>query len=96
MNRVLGWLDTTVRPVGDVPGDDPKSRVARAEARLAAGELAPAVDELKGIDGPPATAAAPWLADAEARLAADHAAGALQLAAAARLSQAAAPANAGN
>ena len=96
MNRVLGWLDTTVRPVGDVPGDDPKSRVARAETRLAAGELAAAVDELKGIDGPPATAAAPWLADAEARLAADHAAGALQLAAAARLSQAAAPANAGN
>jgi hypothetical protein len=96
MNRVLGWLDTTVRPVGDVPGDDPKSRVARAEARLAAAELAAAVDELKGIDGPPAAAAAPWLADAEARLAADRAAGALQLAAAARLSQAATATNAGN
>ena len=95
-NRMLGWLDTTVRPVGDVAGDDPKARVARAEMRLGAGELAAAVDELSGLSGPAAAAAAPWLADAQARLAADRAVAALQVAAAARLGKPMAPAGSGN
>jgi len=95
-NRVLGWFDTTVRPVGDVPGDDPKARLARAETRLAAGDLRAAVDELTGLAEPVAAAAAPWLADARARLAADRAVAALQVAATARLGKAAASSSAGN
>jgi hypothetical protein len=69
----------TVRPVGaDVEGDDAAARVARAEAALAEGELAVAVAELEGLEGPAAEAAAPWLAEARARLAAQEALAALQ------------------
>ena len=64
----------TVRPVGaDAEGDDAAARVARAEAKLAAGDLAGAVAELEGLEGAAAEAAAPWLAQARARLAAESA-----------------------
>jgi hypothetical protein len=64
----------TVRPVGgDVPGESPEARVARAEARLNEGDLASAIGELEGLEGPAAEAAAPWLAGARARLSADQA-----------------------
>jgi len=64
----------TVRPVGaDVEGEDPAARVARAEAHLAAGDLAAAVAELEALEGPPAEAAADWLAKAKSRLAASAA-----------------------
>jgi hypothetical protein len=64
----------TVRPVGaDVEGDGPAARVARAEAHLAAGDLAAAVAELEALEGPAAEAAADWLAKAKARLAASAA-----------------------
>jgi hypothetical protein len=71
--------------VGDVVGDDAGARVARAEVRLAEGALAAAVAELEGLSGAPATAAAGWLDDARARLAADQAVAALQAAAVTRL-----------
>jgi hypothetical protein len=59
----------TVRPVGaDVEGDGAAARVARAEAALAEGDLAAAVAELEGLQGPAAEAAAPWLAEALAAL----------------------------
>jgi len=100
-----GWLDrsiaealsvVTVRPVGDVAGDDPASRAARAEYRLTAQDLAGAVAELAGLTGAPAEAAASWLADANFRLAADQAIAALQLMAIEALGASAAPAaNAG-
>jgi hypothetical protein len=69
----------TVRPVGaDVEGDGAAARVARAEAALAKGDLAAAVAELDGLGGAAAEAAAPWLAEARARLAAQEALAALQ------------------
>jgi hypothetical protein len=69
----------TVRPVGaDVEGDSAAARVARAEAALAKGDLAAAVAELEGLAGPAAEAAAPWLAEAHERLAAQEALAALQ------------------
>jgi prefoldin subunit 5 len=69
----------TVRPVGaDVEGDSAAARVARAEAALATGDLAAAVAELEGLQGAAAEAAAPWLAEARERLAAQDALGALQ------------------
>ncbi|GIK98623.1 MAG: hypothetical protein BroJett029_28320 [Alphaproteobacteria bacterium] len=90
-----GWLDqamlklselVSVRPVGeDVAGEDAAARVARAEAMLGRSDLAGAVAELEGLDGRPAEAAAGWLADARARLAAEAALAALQAAVVARL-----------
>jgi hypothetical protein len=69
----------TVRPVGaDVEGDGAAARVARAEAALAKGDLAAAVAELDGLGGAAAEVAAPWLAEARARLAAQEALAALQ------------------
>jgi hypothetical protein len=90
----LTWLSSagefltsqvSVRPVGDVAGDDAGARVARAEVRLSEGALADAIAELEGLNGPAAAAAAGWLGDARARLAADQAVAALQSAAATRL-----------
>ena len=69
----------TVRPVGaDAEGDSAAARVARSEAALAEGDLARAVAELEGLEGAAAEAAAPWLAEARARLAAQAALAALQ------------------
>ena len=78
-----GWLKrtfarlaelVTVRPIGDdVAGATPAAIVARAEARLAAGDLAAAVAEVEALDGAPGALAAAWLGDAEARLAAGRA-----------------------
>ena len=51
----------------DADDDSAAGRVARAEAALTNGDLATAVTELQGLNG----AATGWLADAEARLAAD-------------------------
>lgn len=64
----------TIRPVGEVEGDSAAARVARAESRLAGGDLAAAVQELEGLSGPAAETAAPWLQAAKARLAAAAAA----------------------
>jgi hypothetical protein len=47
--------------------------VARAEAALDGGDLAGAISELEALDGPAAAAAAPWLAEARPRLAAEAA-----------------------
>lgn len=64
----------TVRPVGeDVTGDGPLERLARAEAVLKRGDLAKATDEIAGLTGEPARRAAPWLAQAQARLTLDAA-----------------------
>jgi uroporphyrinogen-III synthase len=85
--RVLDRLSSVivVRPVGDVSGDTPAARVARAEAKLQAGDLGGAIDELAALSGAPAAAVAEWLGQARARLAADQAIVALQSATIARL-----------
>jgi uroporphyrinogen-III synthase len=63
----------SVRRVGDVEGDSPAALVARAEQKLAAGDLAAAVAEVEKLNGDAAAPAQSWLADARARLAADAA-----------------------
>jgi uroporphyrinogen-III synthase len=70
-DRIMGRVSelVTVRPVGeDVEGDSPAAHVARAEARIASGDLAGAVGELDRLTGAPAEAAAAWLTAAKARL----------------------------
>lgn len=61
----------TIRKVGEVAGDDPAARIARAEQRLASHDLAGAVEALAGLTGAPARAVASWLDEARARLALD-------------------------
>jgi uroporphyrinogen-III synthase len=68
----------TVRPVGEVEGEDAGALVARAEHRLEAGDLAGALVELDGLGGAAAEAAADWRAGAEARLAVEAALAALR------------------
>jgi len=82
--RSLGDL-VSVRPIGEVAGESATARVARAEQRLAAGDLAAAVAELEGLQGAPAEAAAAWLAAARSRLETVAAAAALAREALARL-----------
>ena len=70
--RRLGEV-ITVRPVGNVTGSGAGAVVARAEYRLAGGDLTGAITELDGLAGPAAEAAVAWRAEADARLAADAA-----------------------
>jgi hypothetical protein len=78
----------SIRRTGaDVTGDSAEARVAQAEAALQAGRLDQAVAALKPLTGQAAKAAAPWLADAEAVLAAQAAADRIVARGAALLSQ---------
>jgi hypothetical protein len=91
-DRVLARLSglVTIRPVGNESGtaapsasDEMSAHVARAQARLDAGDLPGAVKELESLPpGKAADAAKPWLERAHARLAADQALLQLQTAAA--------------
>ena len=63
----------TIRPVGDIEGSGVGASLARAEARLGTDDLSGAVAELERLEAPAAEAAAGWLSDARARLAADAA-----------------------
>jgi uroporphyrinogen-III synthase len=71
----------TIRRVGDIAGDSPDARIARAEQHLAAHDLQGAVDALAGLTAAPARAVASWVGDARARLALDKAMGNLSAAA---------------
>lgn len=66
-----------LRPVGMVEGTTPTAIAARAEVKLNQGDLAGALAELDALQGAAAEAVADWRADAEARLAAEQALGAL-------------------
>ncbi|HJS32954.1 MAG TPA: uroporphyrinogen-III synthase [Alphaproteobacteria bacterium] len=68
--RLSGLI--AIRPVGEVEGDGVLARVARAEARLGADDLAGAVAALEG-DARTRDLAASWLAEARARLALEDA-----------------------
>ena len=64
-----------------MPGDSPAARLARAETRLAADDLAGALGELEGIQGSAwAAPVLPWIETARRRLAAERAAAALAVA----------------
>ena len=76
-----GWLErlwvnlsslVSIRRVGDVAGNDTESKLARASARLKLGDLSGAVAQASSVDGAAQQATAPWLADAQARLAVDR------------------------
>ncbi|MBP2295649.1 COG4223 family protein [Azospirillum rugosum] len=76
INQVTGKIATLVtvrRQGGGVVGDSADAVVARAEASLQENNLAKAIEELSTLKGPAATTAAPWIADAKARLAANQA-----------------------
>ncbi|MBK3737344.1 hypothetical protein GAY29_30710, partial [Azospirillum brasilense] len=76
VEQVTGKIATLVtvrRSGGDAVGDGASAVVARAEAALQAGNLGGAVKELAALKGPAAQVAAPWIADAKARLAANEA-----------------------
>jgi len=62
----------SIRRTGDIPGDGTEARVARAEAALGKDDLARAAAEIAGLKGAAHDAAAPWLAQAQARLAIDR------------------------
>lgn len=89
MDQTLGRMSSLVtvrRASGEVAGDSVQAVVSRAEAALDTGDLAHAVEELSTLSGPAAEAAAPWLTDARARVAAERAARAAGEFAVARLS----------
>lgn len=68
----------TVRRVGEVAGGETDAILARTERRLAADELAAAIELMDGLDGPAAAAARSWLDRAKARLGAEAALEAIQ------------------
>ena len=63
----------TVRRVGEgaEEGEGALAAIARAENRLAAGDLAAAAAALEGLEGAPASVFGEWRAAAKARAAAD-------------------------
>ncbi|MBM3556908.1 MAG: hypothetical protein FJX47_15295, partial [Alphaproteobacteria bacterium] len=67
----------SVRRVGEVVGESAEALIARAEARLAAGDLAAAVAEVERLSGAAKTSTNAWLTEAKRRLAAEAAMAAL-------------------
>lgn len=63
----------SVRPATPQPGDSARAVISRAEARLAADDLAGCVTELRQLNGAAREAMAAWLGDAEARVSVDAA-----------------------
>mgnify|MGYP001492352604 CR=1 FL=1 len=81
-SQKIDWIDQAkaqlaslirVRRTGDVAGDSNEARIARAELRLEAGELAAAVAEISALSQPALNAASGWLGAARARLAVEAA-----------------------
>ncbi|MEP0709370.1 MAG: mitofilin family membrane protein [Parvibaculum sp.] len=62
----------TIRRTGEISGDTTEAIVARMEERLKVHDLEGAVAEAETLSGPAADAAAPWIADAKARLETDR------------------------
>lgn len=71
LNRVSQVV--TIRPVGEVEGDGPGAIVARAEGHVDQGDLAAALEELKGLPQDASQAADGWRQRAQQRIAADAA-----------------------
>ncbi|MCR9070938.1 MAG: mitofilin family membrane protein [Alphaproteobacteria bacterium] len=76
----------TLRRTETDDGDAIDAIVNRAEAAANAGDLPAAVEALSALDGDPATVAAPWIAEAKARIAVNAAVRVLQSRALATLS----------
>ena len=95
IDRVLARLSSlvSIRRTGPAAaaGKGPEAAVARAEMALDTGDIAGAVRALEGLTGAAGDAAAPWLAGARARLAADAAVATLESEAIGRIGGAGAP-----
>lgn len=78
-DRVWAWLGKAIsfRRTGEADGPGAGAILARAEARLAEGNLAAAAAEMNGLEEAPRALAADWIAAAEARVAIDRLVGAL-------------------
>ena len=74
VDRMSNWLRSLVRVRRiDGKGDGTDALLARAELAAGRGDLAAAVQELSGLRGESAQAAAPWLAAAQSRLETENA-----------------------
>lgn len=76
VHQITGTLSTLVtvrRQGGDVVGNTADAVVARAQAALGRNDLKAAAGEIAALQGPAAQAAAGWVGEAKARLAADGA-----------------------
>jgi hypothetical protein len=58
-----------IRPVGEMPGDDPASVIARAEMKATRGDIAAALAELEKLPDPVRAPAGAWMKTAQARIA---------------------------
>jgi hypothetical protein len=74
IRNIAEGLVSVRHAAGEVEGDDPDARLARAEFRLLQGDLASALTEVEAVEGPAAEPLAGWLVDARARLERDQAA----------------------
>lgn len=68
MSKLRGLV--SLRRVGDMPGDTTEAKLARAEQALHAGDVAKAVELVKSLPPQTSQATSPWLARADAHLAA--------------------------
>lgn len=62
----------TIRRTGKIPGDTTEAVIARMEERLKAGDFPAALMESRALKGAAAEAAAPWIAQADARVRTDE------------------------
>lgn len=82
----MGWIQRlfarlfTVRSTAGAAGNGPEALAARAQAKLAQGDLSGAVGDVEALTGPAASAAADWLSSARDRLAIDRYAAAARIA----------------
>ncbi len=72
LDTLSDWLPPVYRLTGVSEGSAPRAVADRAQAAMAAGDFPRAVDILGELSGLPAEVAAPWLAEARARVTADR------------------------
>ena len=72
LDTLSDWLPPVYRLTGVSEGAAPRAVADRAQAAMAAGDFPRAVDILGELSGLPAEVAAPWLAEARARVVADR------------------------
>lgn len=72
LDALSDWLPPIYRLTGVSEGVGPRAIVDRTQAWMAAGDFTRAADQLGELTGLPAEVAAPWLAEARARIVADH------------------------
>ena len=72
LDTLSDWMPPLYRLTGVSEGAAPRAVADRAQAAMAAGDFPRAVDILGELTGLPAEVAAPWLAEARARVTADR------------------------